>query len=173
LGFTQSTEELSMKSKSVPLIGRSLAVLVLAAGLGVTSIPVFSQPGTDDNAATQQERMRKHIGNRLDKMAARLKITPAQQSAWTQYRNAVESQLATPPARPAADADAATVSRWRAERASEIARKLAVIADATATLQGALDTEQRKTLSEMIRHEGRFGRHHERHHGDARPTAAM
>ncbi|HKQ31368.1 MAG TPA: Spy/CpxP family protein refolding chaperone [Burkholderiales bacterium] len=158
-----------MKSKSVSL-ARILAALAVAGGLAVASVPASSQPGTDGNTATQHEHMRKHIGQRLDKMAARLQITPAQQTAWTQYRNAVEAQVGTPSAPPAADADAASVVRWRAQRASDAARKLNVVADATATLQAVLSSEQQKTLGDIVRREGRFGRHHEGR-GEGKPTA--
>jgi periplasmic protein CpxP/Spy len=164
LGFTQSTEELSMKSK--PFLARGLAALAVAGSLAVASVPVFSQPEAGDNTVAQHERVRKHMSSRLDKMAVRLQITPAQQSAWMQYRSAVESQFGTSSARPAADTDAATFARWRAERASELARKLAVIADATATLQGTLNAEQRKTLSELTRREGRIAARHDGHGGN-------
>lgn len=159
-----------MKSKPV-FITRGFAALLVAGGLAVASVPVLSQPETDGNAVTKQERLRKHIDHRLDKMESRLSITPAQQAAWTQYRNTVEAQFGTPPARPATDADAVTLVRWRAERASDFARKLSVIADATETLQNALDVEQRKTLSKLVRHDGRGDRRH-KNHDDGKPTAA-
>jgi hypothetical protein len=163
-----------MKSKPL-FVTRTLAVLLVAGGFTLASVPVFSQPGNDGahsngDAASRPEQMHQHLEKRLDKMAERLNITSAQQAAWSRYRSAVEAQFSAPPARPSTDADAATIVRWRADRASEMARKLAVVADATATLQSALDDKQRQTLRDMVRHEGRFeGHHHDK--GEAKPTS--
>ena len=150
-----------MKSKQV-FFTRGLTALLMVGGLAVATTPAMSQPGEKDGS-TKQERVRKHVDHRLDKMEAALKITPAQQPAWAQYRSTVETQLGTPPTPPAKDADAATLARWRADRASEYARKLSAVTDATATLQGTLTDEQRKTLANMIRHEGGPG--HRDHDG--------
>jgi hypothetical protein len=136
---------------------RGITAFAAIAGLAAVSIPAFSQP--DGNNTNRPEQVRQHVQQRLDKMAERLHITPAQQNVWAQYRNTVESMMTTPPARPGKDADAATIVRYRADRAAEHARKMTAMADATAALQSALDTEQRKTLSELVRHEDRHGEH--------------
>lgn len=95
-------------------------------------------------------------------MAERLQITPAQQEAWTAYVNTVQSMMGTKLTRPAADADAASIARFRAQLAAERAQKLAQLADATAALQQVLDPEQRKTLDQVVRHarHGRRAGHH-------------
>ena len=50
--------------------------------------------------------------------------------------------------KPNDDADASTISRYRAEKATEFARKLTKVADATAKLQTALTEDQRKVLNQ-------------------------
>lgn len=145
---------------------RGITAFAVVTGLAVASIPAFSQP--DAANANRPEQIRQHVQHRLDKMAERLRITPAQQNAWAQYRNTVESMMGAAPTPPAKDADAATIVRYRADRASEHARKMVAVADATATLQTALDAEQRKTLGEIVRREDRRGEH--RGHKDRTTT---
>jgi hypothetical protein len=157
-----------MKSFS-PTFVRGAAALAVVAGLAVVSIPAFSKSEGDRSA--RHEQARQHVQQRLDKMAERLRITPAQQNVWAQYRNAVESIATQPGAKPEKDADAATIVRWRADRAAEHARKMNSIADATATLQSALDSEQRKTLGEIVRRNGYDGERHRGPHAKDRSTS--
>jgi hypothetical protein len=107
------------------------------------------------------EHMQMKMKERTAKMAARLEIKASQQGAWGDYVKARESMWANPPVRPAKDADAATIARSRADFAADMARKLAVVSDATAKLQAVLAPEQRKVFDEMARRGG-----HRRHHGD-------
>jgi hypothetical protein len=146
---------------------RILMPLGVAAAL-VVAIPVFSQP-TGSNAPTastsadaHHARIQRHLQARLDRMADRLQITSAQQAAWTSYANTIQSLIGTNLTRPAADADAASITRFRAERAAERARKLSQLADATAVLQQTLDPAQRNTLDQIVRHTAHKTRHHRR-----------
>jgi hypothetical protein len=61
------------------------------------------------------------------------------------------------PQRPGQDADAATLTRFRAEMAQRRAQHMALMADATSKLQEALDPNQRKVLDEMSRRGGGRG----------------
>ena len=139
-------------------IAYGLGALMLAAGLTVAAAPDESAP----NAAAWHQRMHERVQARLDALGKRLQITPAQQDAWNAYVNTVESTLSTPPTRPAADADAATIARFRADLAARHAQKLAQIADATAKLQEVLDPEQRKTLDQAMRRQTHDRGHHPR-----------
>ena len=107
------------------------------------------------------ERMQMKMQERTAKMASRLEIKASQQAAWGDYVKARESMFANPPVRPARDADAATIARARADFAADMARRLAVVSDATAKLQAVLTPEQRKVFDEMARRSGRHG-----HRGD-------
>jgi protein CpxP len=148
------------------IIRRFLPVLVVAT-LAAAAPSVWSQPtdtsapAAQDNASARQARIQQHLQARLQRMAEHLQITPAQQTAWTMYATSVQSLIGANPARPAPEADAASIARFRAELAAERAQKLSQLADATATLQQALDPQQQKTLDEIVRHAGR--RAHYRH----------
>ena len=101
---------------------------------------------------------------RTAKMASRLEIKASQQAIWEDYVKARESMWTNLQARPARDADAATIARSRADRAADMARKLAVVSDATAKLQAVLAPEQRKVFDEMARRSG-HRMHRGGHHG--------
>lgn len=153
-----------MTTQRNAIIRRLLPVLVVAS-LAAAAPSVWSQPidtntpATQDNTAARQARLQQHLQGRLNRMAERLQITPAQQGAWTTYVNTVQSLAGTKLTRPASEADATSVVRFRAEIAAERAQKLSQLADATATLQQALDPQQQKTLDEIVRHAGRRAHH--------------
>jgi len=94
------------------------------------------------------EKMHEHMKGRLDKLAERLEIKASQQTAWGEFAKSVGMLAERSVKKPGDDADATAVSRFHAERASEFAKKLARIADATAKLQTALTEDQRKTLNQ-------------------------
>ncbi|HEX9810992.1 MAG TPA: Spy/CpxP family protein refolding chaperone, partial [Burkholderiales bacterium] len=116
-------------------------------------------PAAQDDPAARQAHMQQHLQERLDRMAVRLQITPAQQDAWAAYAGTVQRLAGTKLARPAPEADAASVARFRAELAAERAQRLAQLADATAALQQALDPEQQQALGKLVRHAGRRFHH--------------
>jgi len=152
-------------------IARAVSAAVLGATLFATTAPVFSQaPGeggrgpaphaqmSEADRAQMRERMQARRSQRLDRLAARLEIKASQQDAWASYRKTVESLMQDRPQRPARDADAATLMRFRAEMAQRRAKSLFVMADATGNLQQVLDPAQRKVLDEITRNFGRHGR---------------
>jgi hypothetical protein len=151
-------------------IARAVSAAMLGATLVATAVPAFSQtPGegartpraqmSDADRAQMRTRMQQRMSQRLDRLAARLEIKASQQDAWAQYRKSIESTMQDRPQRPAREADAATLMRFRAEMAQHRAKNLLVLADATAKLQQALDPNQRKVLDEITRSFGRQGRH--------------
>jgi hypothetical protein len=114
----------------------------------------------------RQEKMHDHMKARLDKLAERLEIKASQQAVWEEFAKSVEMLADRNTKKPNDDADAATISRYRAERATEFANRLSKIADATAKLQAALSEDQRKILDQNAH---RFLRHDQgtnhMHHG--------
>ena len=157
-------------------ISRTVAAALLGTALVASAVPALSQsPGeggrgpragqlSEADRAQIRERMQARMNERLERMAKRLDIKPSQEEAWNAYRAARTSGFGAMPQRPARDADAATLTRFRAEMAQRRAQHMAVMAEATAKLQEALDPEQRKVLDEMARRGGRHG-HHGHHHG--------
>lgn len=154
---------------------RAIAVAFLGTALLAGTAPAFAHERgqghggrgsgphaaqmTEADRAKMGERMQLRMKQRLDRMAARLEIKASQQDAWSAYRQARESMMAgARPQRPGQDADAATLTRFRAEMAQRRAQHMALMADATSKLQEALDPNQRKVLDEMSRRGG--GRDH-------------
>ena len=137
-----------------------VAGAALAASLIALPGPALGQSADTGAASGEQasehpERFRAHVQTRLQRMAERLAITPGQQTAWDTFAKTVEGTFGTKRARPPADADAASLLRFRAQTAGDHAQRLAQLADATAALQEVLTPEQRQTLNEMMRHGGR------------------
>lgn len=91
----------------------------------------------------------------LDREANRLEIKASQETVWQDYANARMALAERTFNKPAENADAAAIAKNHAERAAEIARKLAALANATTKLQVALSPDQRKTLDQVARR----GRH--------------
>lgn len=122
-----------------------------------------------------QQYMQEQMKIRLDKLALRLKIKVSQQAVWEDFAKSIEALPRRNAKKPADDADAATIARYHANRAAEMADKLAKIADVTAKLETALTSDQRKVLDQTAqlflhhRHGANFGddgmEHGEMHHG--------
>ncbi|MFO1400966.1 MAG: Spy/CpxP family protein refolding chaperone [Steroidobacteraceae bacterium] len=137
-------------------------VLVALVATGIGALAIAADVRTPTTATEQAEMAQRHkamIQRHLDDAAARLEIKASQQSAWQGYATAVKdlAEAEGMPPRPDADADATTIARQRAERASAFARRLGVIADATAKLQGVLTPEQKSVLTELTRNAGMHG----------------
>jgi len=156
--------ENTMKSAATRAIAGMLAAAGLTLAITAMSLPAFAA-GKDDPASMQQrfEQMQARMKARIAKMGERLEIKASQQAAWNEYVNSRQAMMAQRPARPAKDADAATVARSRAEFVADMARKLAVVSDATAKLQAVLDDNQKKAFNQMARRSGMLG--HRGHHG--------
>lgn len=158
-------------------IARSIAAALLGSAVLVTAVPAMSQPQgeghrrghmmqmTEADRAQMRERMQARMSERLDRLAARLEIKASQQDAWEAYKSARASIFQTRPERPARDADAATMAKFRADMAQRRAQYLATMADATAKLQEVLEPQQRKVLDEIARHAGARGHHYRHRHG--------
>jgi len=159
-----------MKSSKIT---RAVATALLGTALVASAVPALSQTGgeggrghgpragqmTEADRAQMRERMQARMNQRLDRMAKRLEIQPSQEEAWNAYRKVRTSFLGNLSQRPGPDADAATMLRFRAEMTQRRAQHLLTLADATAKLQEALDTNQRKLLDEMTRRGGHRGHH--------------
>jgi hypothetical protein len=155
------------RSEVMTRVARAFTGMVLActaASLGAVALAADNvpkpAPAATARSADMAEKRKDMIQRRLDGAASRLEIKASQQSAWQTYAAAVQALGETDAAQPAAEADAASIARERAERATAFARKLTVIADATARLQGVLSPEQKSVLTQIARHAGP-------HHGPA------
>ncbi len=120
---------------------------------------------SEADRAQMRERMQARQGQRLDRLGARLEIKASQQEAWTAYRKVRETMFQDRPQRPGRDADAATLTRFRAEMAQRRAQRMASVAEATAKLQAVLEPEQRKVLDEISRTSGPRGQRGGQHRG--------
>ena len=149
-------------AKSAAALAAAGLAFALSAGW-VAAQPAGPGGGRTDEAAMHRQHRMEHMQmmmkKRTEKMASRLEIKASQQGPWTDYVRAREAMMANLPARPGRDADAATIARARADFAADMARKLAVVSDATAKLQAVLAPEQRKVFDEMARRSGRRGHH--------------
>ena len=108
----------------------------------------------DDHAQQKQisiENVHEQMKVKLDRLAERLEIKASQQSAWEEFSKSLES-LEQHTKAPDFNADAAAIARYRAERANEFAKKLTVIADATAKFQKMLTEEQKKVFNQVAHH---------------------
>ena len=146
----------------------AIASLAFALSAGWSAGVSAAGPATGDEAAMHRQHRMEHMQMKMKartaEMASRLEIKASQQGAWGDYVKARESMWANPPVRPAQDADAATIARSRADFAADMARKLAVVSDATAKLQAVLTPDQRKVFDEMARRSGHRG--HRGGHGE-------
>ena len=141
-----------------------LAAASLAIALSASWLGTATAAGPGDPAQRQQrfEQMQTRMKARIAKMGERLEIKASQEAAWNDYAKSREAMFAQRPARPARDADAATVARSRAEFAADMARKLAVVSDSTAKLQSVLDDNQKKTFNQLAQRSGKRGHREER-----------
>lgn len=136
-------------------------VLTTAAiGLTLTNFPVAqaSPAGSDRPGQMSADQMHERIKARMDKLADRLEIKASQQDAWDAYERSVEMLGERHEKKLGDDADAVTIARYRAGRATAFARKLTAIADATAKLQAVLTKDQQKILNEISRRSIERGR---------------
>lgn len=138
----------NMNMKCLKMILASLAIGFAFIGSSV----VMASPGEHcDQKQASPEKMHGHMKARLDKLAERLEIKSSQQAAWGEFTKSVEMLAERSVKKPSGDADATTISRYRAEKATEFAKKLTKIADATAKLQKLLTDDQKKTLNQVSR----------------------
>jgi hypothetical protein len=129
------------------------------------SVAMASPGGHCDHEQMSSGKMSEFMKLRLEKLAERLEIKPSQLASWDEFAKSVESLSERHVKEPDHDADAATVSRYRAERAAELAKNLASIADSTAKLQAVLTGDQKKILNQVSHRylHGRYGWNHQNH----------
>lgn len=99
-----------------------------------------------------QQHMQERMKTRMDRLAQRLEIKASQQAVWEDFAKSIETLPDNAAKKPGDDADAATIARYHADRAAEMAGKMNKIADATAKLEAALTPDQRKILDQTAQH---------------------
>jgi hypothetical protein len=145
------------------------AILIMTFRTIAIATPAEHRDPDQIDRVQMKQHMQEHMKIRLDRLSQRLEIKTSQQPVWEEFAKSVEMLADGNAKRPGKDADAATIARFRAERATEFAGKLTRIADATAKLQAALSDDQRKILNQtaqqMLHRDHRFGRmHHDPDH---------
>jgi len=152
--------------KNASPLGKALGLLSLAGLVGAVSLSsTWAADAGKDHAKNWAQHRQEWVRAKLDRDANRLEIKASQQAAWQQYANARNALAERTFSKPAEDADAATIAKAHAQRAAEIAQKLATLADATAKLQVVLAPEQIRTLDQIVRHGHQRHGHHGWHHG--------
>lgn len=166
-----------MKSVFKPLL---LAGLLATAGFSVLAQPAGDYPCMMDGAGSMHgnmgyghmgnrdgSRMQSHMDKRNAALKARLKLTPAQESAWTNYTAAMKlpadmmgqradyAELAKLPTPERID----KMKALRTQRMSEMSAAMDKHADATKALYATLTADQQKVFdANAMRHRGGEGR---------------
>ncbi len=132
-----------------------LLATVVTGAILITSLNSIAMADPADHCGHMQmtqEQMQQHMQERMktrmDRLAQRLEIKASQQAVWEDFAKSIEAMPDLNAKKPADDADAATIARYHADRASEMASKMTKIADATAKLEAALTPDQRKVLDQ-------------------------
>lgn len=131
------------------LVTVAIAAVVMASinSVSMAEPGMQAEPGKQTTADSPGERIR----YRLDKLSQRLEIRSSQQAAWDRFAQSVEMLAEHDIRQPGKGADAATIARYHADRATDFAKKLGVIADATDNLQKVLTEDQRKVFNQAAR----------------------
>lgn len=121
----------------------------------------MANPGTQSDSARQMRSaaINERLQHRLELLSQRLEIKASQQDEWEKYARSVSMLEDRHWKRPDADADAASIAHYRADRAAVLAEVLTAIAEATDKLQKVLTPEQRKIFNE-VSHLSMFGVRH-------------
>ncbi len=133
--------------------------ITFAAALLCIAMPALAvmddndhHPAKDGSAHQDHHNFEQHLKYRLNKLSNRLEIKASQEAAWEEYAKSVEALAEHHEKKPEENADAATISRERADRATEFAQKLTKIADSTSKLQTVLTEDQQKVFNQVTRH---------------------
>ncbi len=137
-----------MFARIIPL---TPAFVILFALTGLMNSSLASPEAQQPAWRASPELVREHLRVRVDGLHKRLEIQPAQQAAWDDFAAAVKALSERAGQRPAPDADAAALIRFRADRAADLSRRLNAIADATARLEATLTEDKRKLLDQEVR----------------------
>ncbi len=158
--------------------------LVVAGLLATAGFAAFAQgPGGMDHKNT--DRMEKMMAKRTDDLKAKLKLTPAQEGAWTAFTAAMKpshDKMGKHPDRAEMDklSTPERIEKMRALRTQRMTEMNAAMNkrdEATTTFYATLSAEQKKTFD--AEHARMGGRHHGdqgdkrkgAHHGAGAPTA--
>jgi len=128
--------------------------------------------------AQRMERMQEHRAKRLAALKDKLKLTAAQEGAWTTYTTASQPPAGPRPQRMDRAEFAKLTTPERLERMqtrqAERSAMFAKRAEATKTFYAALSADQKKTFDAETVHAGGHGhrghRGHDGHKGDAAPV---
>ncbi len=169
--------------------------IAAAAMMAALALPVLAQPAPSAStppaagASAQQarkpgdwqERRQAHMAQRIDALKAQLKLTPAQEPAWTAFTAAM--QPSERPARLDRTMDRNEMDKFttpeRIDRMRALRAQYAAEADrrgeATKTFYAALTPEQQKTFDAQAHpmrgkggHRGNWGHGEHAHHGGMR-----
>ena len=184
----------TFQTRVKPLLTATLLAGLLAAS-GFSALAQSAPPATPGATPTQPqahrgmrhdqreramspERMQQHMARRTADLKARLKIEPAQESAWTTFTEAMKPPADMMQRRDAIRAEMQKlttperIDRMRALRTERQAR-MDKRGDAVKTFYAALNAEQKKVFDTRPTMQGRGGQggkhggHHDRMHGDA------
>ena len=154
-----------------------IAGLLATLGLAATAQGMGPGPAGErgPDAATQgaprmgrmdPARMQEHMARHQADLKARLKLTPAQEGAWTSFTSAMQAPASWAQRPNRAEMDKLTtperIDRMRALKAQHDA-EMTKREDAIKAFYAALTPEQQKVFD--AEHRGRGGRHGGRHHG--------
>jgi hypothetical protein len=114
-----------------------------------SNAPDMQHRMTPEKMAKMRERRKAHIEQELDTMSNRLQITASEQPLWDQYKAARMGLLPDDMPGMKPSMNAADMAQMRAERASEMAKKLGVLSTATTQLRAALAPNQQQVLDEV------------------------
>lgn len=138
-------------------IGTLATVLTYSVSIANTEL------GGDSSRPANATAMNERIQHRLEKLSARLEIKASQQIEWEEYARYVSMLEDRNWKRPGADADAAAIAHYRADRATVLEKELTAIAEATDRLQKVLTPDQRNIFNQVSRlsmHRARAWMHH-------------
>ena len=159
-----------------PAVTATPAPAAAVAQADTTAAPKAQHKRMDP--AQRMERMKEHRAKRLAALKDKLKLTGAQESAWTTYTAANQPPAGPRPQRMDRAEFAKLTTPQRLERMqtrqAERSAMFAKRADATKTFYAALTPEQQKTFDAETVHAGGHGhrghRGHQGHEGGAAPT---
>ncbi len=142
-----------MNIRDVNLNLGMLATVAIGVVLLVSfhSVAMANPEGHCDAMQMSTEEKHEYMKTGLDKLAARLEIKSSQQAAWDDFSRSVETLAERHAKEPKDDADAAAILHYHAERATEFAKKLTVVADASTQLETVLTDNQKRVFSEASR----------------------
>lgn len=150
---------------------KSIALALAAATLAGASLAVQAQTdGRYTHAAQEQDwaaRMAEHFAARQARLHDALKLSAAQETAWTTYQNAIRPQ--TPPAHPDRAAFKAMSAPARLQAMIDLAKQHTAQMEqrlpALTAFYDQLTPEQKQVFDHFTSHHGREGHHGLPHQG--------